>query len=151
VAVTVAVTWLATEEVVAVKVLEVSPACTVTLGGTCTAELLLDRLTAAPALGAAPLRVTVPVEEAPPVTVAGLKLSALTVGRADGFTVRLKLAVLAETPLPLAVMLMVWLVTREALLAACRVIVPVFPVPGWVMFGVTPLGRVLVDRLTPPV
>jgi hypothetical protein len=87
VAVTVAVTWLVTEEVVAVKVVEVAPAGTVTLAGTCTAELLLDRLTAAPPLGAAPLRVTVPVEEVPPVTVAGLKLSAPTVGRGGGFTV----------------------------------------------------------------
>jgi hypothetical protein len=35
----------------------------------------------------APLRVTVPVEEVPPVTVAGLKVSALIVGRGGGFTV----------------------------------------------------------------
>jgi hypothetical protein len=87
VAVTVAVTWLVTEEVVAVKVAEVAPAGTVTLAGTCTAEWLLDRLTTAPPLGAASLRVTVPVEEVPPVTVARLKLSALTVGRGGGFTV----------------------------------------------------------------
>jgi hypothetical protein len=77
-----------TEEVVAVKVALVAPAATVTLAGTCTAALLLDRLTAAPPLGAAPLKVTVPVEEIPPVTAVGLKLSALTVGGAGGFTVR---------------------------------------------------------------
>jgi hypothetical protein len=73
--------------VVVVKVALVAPAATVTLAGTCTAALLLDRLTTAPPLGAAPLKVTVPVEELPPVTAVGLKLSPLTVGSAGGFTV----------------------------------------------------------------
>jgi hypothetical protein len=71
--------------VVAVKVALVNPAATVTVGGTCTAVLLLDRLTTAPPLGATPLKNTLPVEEYPPVTVVGLKLNPLTVG---GFTVR---------------------------------------------------------------
>ncbi len=69
-------------EVVAVKVVLVCPADTVTLDGTCTAVLLLDKLTAAPPLGAAPLKVTVPVEEFPPVTVEGLKLKPLSVATA---------------------------------------------------------------------
>ena len=63
---------LATELVVTEKVAEEAPAETVTLAGTCAAAvLLLDRVTVAPPAGAAPLRVTVPVAELPPFTVAG--------------------------------------------------------------------------------
>jgi len=43
----------------------------VTLEGTLAASLLLERVTTAPPDGAAPLSVTVPVEEFPPVTLAG--------------------------------------------------------------------------------
>jgi hypothetical protein len=64
---------LATELVVTEKVAVVAPAETVTLEGTCAAAvLLLDRVTVAPPAGAAPLKVTVPVAELPPFTVAGL-------------------------------------------------------------------------------
>jgi hypothetical protein len=54
------------------KVAVVAPAATVTLAGTVAAALSLDRITAIPAAGAGLLRVTVPVDEAPPVTLAGL-------------------------------------------------------------------------------
>jgi hypothetical protein len=55
-----------------VKFAVVAPAGTVTLAGTDAIEgLLLDSLTTTPPDGAEPLNVTVPVEEAPPVTVAG--------------------------------------------------------------------------------
>jgi hypothetical protein len=37
--------------------------------------LLLDRETVAPPVGAAPLSVTVPVDEAPPVTLAGFRVT----------------------------------------------------------------------------
>jgi hypothetical protein len=37
-----------------------------------------------------------------------------------------------ETPLPLAVIVIVWLLTNVALLAACKVMLPEFPVPGCV-------------------
>jgi hypothetical protein len=68
----VAIPVTVTALVVMVKVAEVAPAATVTLAGTDAIEvLLLDKLTAAPPAGAGPLRVTVPVEEAPPVTLAG--------------------------------------------------------------------------------
>jgi len=58
--------------VVTVNVAEVFPAATVTLVGTVAADvLLLVRVTTAPPVGAAPLRVTVPVEGLPPVTLLG--------------------------------------------------------------------------------
>jgi hypothetical protein len=58
------------------KVALVAPAAMVTLGGTwATPVLLLERTTWAPAAGAGPLSVTVPVEELPPVTVEGFSVS----------------------------------------------------------------------------
>ena len=50
----------------------VAPAATVTLDGTLAAVVLLvESATIAPPAGAAPLNVTVPVEEFPPVTLVG--------------------------------------------------------------------------------
>ncbi len=67
--------------VVTLKVAVVAPAATVTLAGTlATAVLLLESVTTAPPLGAAPLSVTVPCEEVPPVTLVGLKAKADTAG-----------------------------------------------------------------------
>jgi hypothetical protein len=77
--------FAATGLVVMVKVALVVPPATVMVGGTCAADaLLLCRLTTAPPAGAAPFKVTVPVELAPPTTVPGLreiedKIAALTV------------------------------------------------------------------------
>ena len=60
--------------------------------------------------------------------------------------------VVAEvTPLPLAVMVMVRPLTTVAVLEAFRLMLPEFPVPGWVMVAVTPLGKVLVASVTLPV
>jgi hypothetical protein len=57
------------------------PADTVTLAATCAALLLLlARVTTAPPAGAGPLSVTVAVEELPPVTLVGFKVSADGVG-----------------------------------------------------------------------
>jgi hypothetical protein len=82
---------LATGLVVIVKVAEVAPAATVTLAGACAAAvLLLDRVTTAPPVGARPVKVTVPVDEVPPITEAGLSPTELSVA---GVTV--KVAVLA--------------------------------------------------------
>ena len=65
----------ATGFVATVKVIDVLPTGTVTLGGTVATEVLpLERVTIAPPSGAAPLRVTVPVEEKPPTTLAGLSV-----------------------------------------------------------------------------
>ena len=78
-------------EVVIVKLAEVAPAATVTLAGVCAADvLLLDRVTIAPPVGAAPVRVTVPVDEVFPTTEVGFKVS---VDRVAAVTVRV--AVLA--------------------------------------------------------
>ena len=70
---------LATGLVVIVKVAVVAPAATVTLAGAwAAAELLLESVTTAPPTGAALLNVTVPVEDTPPSTDAGLTLTELS-------------------------------------------------------------------------
>jgi hypothetical protein len=62
----------ATALVLTVNVALVAPAATVTLDGTLAAVvLLLESVTTAPPDGAAPLSVTVPVDEFPPVTLVG--------------------------------------------------------------------------------
>jgi hypothetical protein len=61
-----------TADVVVVNVAVVVPALTVTEAGTTALVLLLDNATTMPPAGAVPVRVTVPVEEVPPVTLAGL-------------------------------------------------------------------------------
>ncbi len=68
--------------VVTVNVAVVAPAATVTLAGTVAADvLLLDKVTTVPAEGAGPVKVTVPVEEVPPVTLEGLSASEVRAGR----------------------------------------------------------------------
>jgi len=80
VAVTVTGSAMATPTVVAVKVVVLFPTVTVALAGTTTTEPVpLARVTVSPPAGAAWLSVTVPVEFVPPVTVAGLKLTDMTV------------------------------------------------------------------------
>jgi hypothetical protein len=59
----------------------VAPAATVTLAGTVAAPvLLLESATEEPPAGAAPLRVTIPVEVPPPTTVAGLSVTEARLG-----------------------------------------------------------------------
>src|SRR5260370_1180031 len=66
----------ATALVPTVNVALVAPAATATLDGTLAAAvLLLDSATTAPPDGAAPLKVTVPGEEFPPVTLVGFSES----------------------------------------------------------------------------
>jgi len=95
------------------------------------------------------VRLTVRLALPPRVSVTELGLT-LLIAMVGVVTVRLKVAV-AETPLPLAVMVMGWLLTRAAVLLAFRLMVPEFPVPGWVYVAVTPVGRVLVESVTLPV
>src|SRR5260370_23456845 len=69
----VSVVAAATALVLTVNAALVAPAAIVTLDGVlATFVLLLERVTTAPPDGAAPLSVTVPVEEFPPVTLVGL-------------------------------------------------------------------------------
>jgi hypothetical protein len=65
--------------VLTVKVALVEPAATVTLDGTVATVLLLEVVTTAPPAGAAALSVTVPVEELPPLTLLGLRMSEASV------------------------------------------------------------------------
>lgn len=59
-------------------------------GTVATLVLLLTRLITAPPEGAGALSVTVPVETEPPRTLAGLKVSAVSVGRGPGDRVGVK-------------------------------------------------------------
>src|SRR3989442_333408 len=64
-----------TRDVFTLKVALVAPSETVTLAGTVAAASPLARETTAPSRGAGALSVTVPVEERPPVTLVGPRLS----------------------------------------------------------------------------
>ncbi len=76
----------ATALVLTVNVALVAPAATATLDGTLAAAvLLLDSATTAPPDGAAPLSVTVPVEDCtPPTTLVGFTESEESVGAGGG-------------------------------------------------------------------
>ena len=74
-AVTVTGVEAATTTVVTVNVALVVPAGTVTFAGVVEDALLSDRVTTAPPVGAGLFKVTVPVEEFPPNTVAGFMAS----------------------------------------------------------------------------
>ena len=72
---------------VTVKLALVCPADIVTLEGTVAADVLpLCSVTVAPPEGAAPLRVTVPVELFPPLTLVGLRVREESVN--DGLIIR---------------------------------------------------------------
>jgi hypothetical protein len=74
--------------VLTVNIALLAPAATVTLAGTVAAAVLpLERETAAPPLGAGPLRLTVPVEGDPPVTLIGLSATEESVAEPCGVTV----------------------------------------------------------------
>ena len=75
----------ATALVLTVNVALVAPAATVTLDGTwATVVLLLESVTVAPPGGAAPLSVTVPVDEFLPVTLVGFSESDERIGGGGG-------------------------------------------------------------------
>jgi hypothetical protein len=79
-------TFAVTVLVVIAKLAELAFAGTVTLAGTCAAVLLLARAATIPAVGAGPVRITVPTADAPPGTDVGLTVTELTTG---AFTVKL--------------------------------------------------------------
>ena len=81
---------MSTIEVLTVKDAALAPAGTITLEGTLAAPLLLESMTIAPPVGAALVRVTVPVEDCrPPTTLEGLSVNEERVsgGRGTGVTV----------------------------------------------------------------
>ena len=82
----VAAVAIAVELVVAVKVALVVPAATVTLAGTVAAAASLESDTTAPPVGAALVKVTLPCELTPPVTLAGFtaRLFRLAAGGGGG-------------------------------------------------------------------
>jgi hypothetical protein len=129
---------LVTAVVFTVNVALVAPAATVTLAGTVAAAAPLERLTTAPLLGADPLRVTVPVEEEPPVTLLGLSVIEERVGAVPvGVTV--SVAVCVDVP-KVAVM-----VTEVEEVTAV-----VFTINGWLVVPgatVTMEGTVAADML----
>jgi hypothetical protein len=87
------------------KVALVAPCATDTPAGTVAAAvLLLDRDTAKPPAGAGDVSVTVPCDEAPPVTLAGFTATVESDAAADGVTVR---SAVRETPFAEAVMVVV--------------------------------------------
>jgi len=65
--------------VLTVKMAEEFPAATLTLAGNEALTELVANLTTKPPVGAAPVRVTVPVDEEPSVTLVGLRLTAISV------------------------------------------------------------------------
>jgi hypothetical protein len=76
----VALVFAVTGLLVTVKVAVVAPAGTVTVAGTVAAAvLLLERVTVAPPVGAGPVKVTVPVDDVPPITEVGLSVTELRV------------------------------------------------------------------------
>ena len=79
-AVTVIVVVEDTPEVVIVNVAVLLPDVTVTLVGVVAEELLSDNVTTVPPEGAGPLIVTVPVDELPPTTEVGFRVTELSVG-----------------------------------------------------------------------
>ena len=84
-----------TTRVVTVKAALVTPAGMVTLAGTvATVVSLLERETMAPAVGAGPLSVTLPVEGDPPLTLVGFSVSEVRVGPDGGCGVTMSEAVL---------------------------------------------------------
>ena len=131
---------LATGLVVMVNVAVVAPAATVTLDGTCVAVvLLLDSVTTAPFEEAGPVNVTVPVDEDPPITEVGLKLTPLRVS-----AVTVKLAVLV-TPKIAVIVTEVLLATGLVMMVNVAVVAPAATVT---LAGTCAAAVLLLDSVT---
>jgi hypothetical protein len=140
VAVRVAVWSAVTVPAAAAKLAVLTPALTVTLDGTVTAPLLLDRLTAAPPEGATFDKVTVQFDVAPLATAEGLQLSEVTCTGA--LTVR---EVVCEVPLYVAVSVAVWSVVTVP--AAAVKLAVVKPAPTVTLAG-TVTAPLLLESVT---
>jgi hypothetical protein len=138
-----------TEVVVTVNVALVAPVGTVTLAGAAVAPELSDSDTNAPPLGAAPVRVTVPVDELPPVTLLGLRLKADSVAPPDDGG----LTVIDVDWNPLFIWAEIWTVVRELGKVVTVKLALVAPAGTVTLAGTLAVFGRLVDRLmaTPPV
>lgn len=140
----VAIVLTATGVVLILNVAVLAPAVIVTLACTTAADVLLCRVTTAPPKGAAPFNVAVPVEEAPPVTACGLRVSD---NKVAGLTVRV--AVLAVPYVPV--------ITAEEVAATPLVVMVkvavVVPADTVTLLGVCATPVLLLDNVTlaPPV
>ena len=74
------VVWAATGVVPTLKLIEVPPGGTETLGGRTAAALAVDSGTSIPPSGAGPVNVRAAIEDEPPVTTAGVRLKLTGVG-----------------------------------------------------------------------
>ena len=146
---TVAEVEAVTEVVVTVKFALVEPAGTVTLAGTAVAAELSDNDTTAPPLGAAPERVTVPVDAVPPVTLLGLRLSDDSVGALDDGG----LTVIEVDWNPLLSWAEIWTVVRKLGKVVTVKLALVSPAGTVTLAGTLAVFGRLLDRLmpTPPV
>jgi len=112
--------------VLTVKLAVVAPAATVTLPGTRAAlVLLLESATTAPPVGAAPLNVTVPVDDcAPPVTLVGFSVNEDNVTRAGagGFTI--SVAILVVPPNAALIVTVVAVLTALVLTVKLALVAP---------------------------
>ena len=124
-----------TDTVLTLNVVLVLPAGTVTLptaGTLATAVLLLKRVTTAPPVGAAALKVTVPVEDAGPTTLVGLSASVESVtggGGAGSETV--SSAVLVRPPKEAEIVMVVDAVTEVVVTLKLAVVVPAATDARW--------------------
>src|SRR5712691_5335185 len=138
-----------TDTVVTLNVVLVLPAGTVTLpiaGTLATAVLLLERVTTAPPVGAAALKVTVPVEDAGPTTLVGLSASVESVtggGGAGGETV--SSAVLVRPPKEAEIVMVVDAVTEVVVTLKLAVVVPAATVT---LAGTVATTVLLLERVT---
>src|SRR5712692_4039798 len=138
-----------TDTVVTLNVVLVLPAGTVTLpiaGTLATAVLLLKRVTTAPPVGAAALKVTVPVEDAGPTTLVGLSASVESVtggGGAGSETV--SSAVLVRPPKEAEIMMVVDAVTEVVVTLKLAVVVPAATVT---LAGTVATRVLLLERVT---
>jgi len=119
----VAETVLETAIVVTVKAADEDPAGTVTVAGTVALALSDDRLTTIPPGPAAPVRVTVPIEELLPMTVVGERL---TEDRLAGLIVNVDVWVLE--PCVAVIVAVVTLETAVVLTVTVAVVAPAITV-----------------------
>src|SRR2546425_1125827 len=138
-----------TDTVVTLNVVLVLPAGTVTLpiaGTLATAVLLLKRVTTAPPVGAAALKVTVPVEDAGPITLVGLSASVESVtggGGAGSETV--SSAVLVRPPKEAEIVMVVDVVTEVVVTLKLAVVDPAATVT---LAGTVATTVLLLERVT---